>query len=88
MPNHSPRYKTMLCDEDSKAYDAVVADSPYGANVNINKENCINHVSKRMGKALRGLTATSKAQKQSILGKGKLTNELISKIQNYYGRAI
>ncbi len=65
-----------------------MADSPYGDNVNINKENCINHVSKRMGKALRGLTATSKAQKQSISGKGKLTNELIGKIQNYYGRAI
>ena len=42
----------------------------------------------RMGTALRNLVATSKAQKQSLAGKGKLTQEKITKIQNYYGRAI
>ena len=82
------RYTTMLCDGDSKSYDAVVADSPYGAAVRIEKEDCINHVSKRMGKALRDLIAVSKSQKESISGKGKLTQEKVVKIQNYYGRAI
>ena len=82
------RYTTMLCDGDSKSYDSVVADSPYGDAVIIEKKDCLNHVSKRMGKALRDLIALSKSQKESISGKGKLTQEKVNKIQNYYGRAI
>ena len=54
----------------------------------IDKEDCINHVSKRMGTALRNIVATSKAQKQPISGKGRLTNDKITKIQNCYGRAV
>ena len=38
------RYTTMLSDGDSKAYDAVIALRPYGDNVLIFKEDCINHV--------------------------------------------
>ena len=41
-----------------------------------------------MGTALRKLLDECKAQKDSISGKGKLTKEKITKIQNYYGRAI
>ena len=82
------RYTTMLSDGDSKSYDAVVALKPYGDKVRIDKEDCINHVSKRMGTALRNLVATAKAQQQSISGKGKLTDIKIKKIQNFYGRAI
>ena len=41
-----------------------------------------------MGAALRNLSSTLKALKQSVSGKGKLTQEKITKIQNYYGRAI
>ena len=82
------RYTTMLSDGDSKLYDAIIALEPYGENVYIDKEDCVNHVSKRMGTALCTLVATAKAQKQSISGKGKLTEIKIKKIQNYYGRAI
>eukprot|EP00112_Aurelia_sp_Birch-Aquarium-sp1_P002811 Seg1311.5 transcript_id=Seg1311.5/GoldUCD/mRNA.D3Y31 product="hypothetical protein" protein_id=Seg1311.5/GoldUCD/D3Y31 len=85
---HKLRYTTMLCDGDSKAFDAVLAAVPYGPDVKIEKEDCVNHVSKRMGTALRNIVATSKAQKDSISGKGKLTQEKMTKIQNYYGRAI
>ena len=38
--------------------------------------------------ALRNLKAEAKAAKKSIGGKGKLTDEKVFKIQNYYGRAI
>ena len=38
----------MLCDGDSKAFDAVNSQSVYGAEKPITKEDCINHVSKRM----------------------------------------
>eukprot|EP00795_Rhopilema_esculentum_P011843 gene11843-2381_t len=43
----------MLSDKDSNAYAAVVNDYPYGKDIVIEKEDCINHVSKRMGKALK-----------------------------------
>ena len=82
------RYATILSDGDSKAFDAVTSLNPYGTGVQIQKEDCVNHVSKRMGTALRNLVAISKAQKVQLSGKGKLTQEKITKIQNYYGRAI
>ena len=82
------RYTIMLCDGDSKSFDAVVQEKPYGDQITIEKEDCINHVAKRMGTALRNLVSETKAQKESISGKGKLTQEKIVKIQNYYGRAV
>lgn len=86
---HKFRYTTMLCDGDSKAYDDAICQSKvYGNDIVIDKEDCINHVSKRMGTALRNLASVSKAQKDSITGKGKLTQIKIKKIQNYYGKAI
>ena len=70
----------MLCDGDSEAYDAVQKSKVYGPCTNVMKEDCTNHVSKRMGTALRNLIAVSKAQKESLSGKGKLTQEKITKI--------
>ena len=49
------------------------------------------HVQKRLGKALRDLKAkhTGKLDdRNSIGGKGRLTDKLINTLQNYYGRAI
>ena len=85
---HSLRYTTMLSDGDSKAYGAVCDANVYGDRINIEKEDCINHVAKRMGTALRKLASASKTQKAAITGKGKLTNLKIKRIQNYYGKAI
>ena len=42
---HKLCYTTMLCDGDSSAYGAIVADKPYGPTVEIKKEDCVNHVS-------------------------------------------
>ena len=85
---HNFRYTTILSDGDSKAFDAVTSLNPYGTDIQIQKEDCVNHVSKRMGTALRNLVAMSKAQKVQLSGKGKLTQMKIAKIQNYYGKAI
>ena len=82
------RYTSMLCDGDSKSFDAVSREEVYGPSFPIEKEDCVNHVSKRMGTALRNLVAEAKAQGSPISGKGKLTQPKIIKIQNYYGRAI
>ena len=85
--DHKIRYTSMLCDGDSKSFDAICEAKVYG-DVKITKEDCVNHISKRMGTALRKLSAEAKSQGSSISGKGKLTNAKILKIQNYYGRAI
>ena len=82
------RYTTMLCDGDSKSYDAISEAQVYGPDVIIKKEDCVNHISKRMGTALRNLVCEAKAKGLSVSGKGKLTQQKILKIQNYYGRAI
>ena len=82
------RYTVMLCDGDSKAYDKISEMEIYGREKQVAKEECINHVSKRMGTALRKLIETSKARGESVSGRGKLTQEKVTKIQNYYGRAI
>ena len=55
----------MLSDGDSKAYDSVIRDKPYGQDIVIKKEDCVNHIPNRMGTSLRNLVATSKAQRQS-----------------------
>ena len=85
--DHKIRYTSMLCDGDSKSFDAICNSKVYG-DVQVTKEDCVNHISKRMGTALRKLSAEAKLQGSSISGKGKLTNAKILKIQNYYGRAI
>ena len=61
-------YTTMLSDGDSKAYDAISEANVYGADKKVEKEECLNHVSKRMGTAHRKLVEECKAQKQSISG--------------------
>ena len=48
-----------------------------------NKE-CIGHVQKRVGTALRKL----KKEKSGLGGKGELTDAMVDKLQNYYGIAI
>ena len=86
--NHQFRYVNKLCDGDSKAYDAIRSLKPYGKEISIVKEDCVNHVAKRMGTALRSFVEASKAARKSVAGKGKLTQQKIAKIQNYYGKAI
>ena len=47
------------------------------------KKECVGHVQKRVGTALRKL----KKENKGIGGKGKLTDATIDKLQNYYGIA-
>ena len=50
----------------------------------VEKKECVGHVQKRLGTALRKL----KKEKKGLGGKGKLTDSMIDKMQNYYGIAI
>ena len=52
---HGIRYTTMLSNGDSKAYNEVCKLQPYRPDCHILKEECVNHMSKRLGTALRNL---------------------------------
>lgn len=87
---HSFRYTTMLSDGDSKLYNEIVRLNPYGDEFPVNKEECINHVGKRLGTALRNLVQDLSKKGVTIGGNGhgRLTQVTIAKLQKYYTRAI
>ncbi|GFO12966.1 hypothetical protein PoB_003947100 [Plakobranchus ocellatus] len=80
----------MVSDGDSKAFNKLVEIMPYGPNVVIVKEDCINHVGKRLGTALRNLVSDCSKKGTTLGGRGhgRLTAETIRKLQIYYTRAI
>ena len=86
------RYVVLLNDGDSSVYNDIIAlndgSGPYGADHPVVNEDCVNHVSKRMKNGLDGVIQSFKAKKTPIDGKGRLTQERVRAIQNYYGRAI
>jgi hypothetical protein len=81
------RYSTFIGDGDSAACVKLNEIEVYGPDVQIRKEECINHVSKRMFTALTNLK--KKRQPGEVIGgRGGLTDELIKKLSNYFGKAI
>ncbi|GFR91293.1 hypothetical protein ElyMa_002589000 [Elysia marginata] len=84
------KYTTFVGDRDSKAYNQVCEIEPYGADYLVYKEECMNHVSKRLGTALRNLVAD--CSKRGITlggrGRGRLTASSIHKLCIYFSRAI
>lgn len=73
-----------MSDGDSATFSALVQENVYGL-VPISKEECLNHVQKRMGTALRNLVQKSD---KALGGKGRLTKALINKLTDYYGWAL
>ena len=80
---HGVRYTGFLSDGDSKAHKAVCDLDIYPEP--ILKEECINHVHKRMGTALINL---GKQKKLGGKGYGRLTKEKAIQFQHYYRWAI
>ncbi|CAN7950323.1 unnamed protein product [Ixodes hexagonus] len=80
------RYTNIVCDGDSRTFLALSDDKTYGF-IEITKEDCVNHVKKRMGSALRALVTKGK-KGQPLGGKGGLTQNLIKKLTSYYGMAL
>lgn len=70
----------MLSDVDSAAFREIVALNPYPGH-EITKLDCINQAHKRMGTALRKLSAQRKLGGK---GAGKLTAATCKTLQNYY----
>lgn len=83
------RYLRMVSDGDAKTISALTSLDPYQGQI-VQKEECVNHVSKRLGTALRQAVQKSKAEKQSIGGRGPgmLTDVKIKKLTHYYGLAV
>ena len=79
---HKIQFTEYFGDGDSKAFNEV--QNIYGNNVEVVKKECVGHVQKRVGTALRKL----KKENKGLGGKGKLTDSFIDKLQNYYGIAI
>lgn len=56
----------------------------------IGKEECVGHIQKRMGAALRNFKKKNKGVKlsdgKSVGGARRLTDDCINRIQNYFGR--
>ena len=89
---HRMRYKNLISDGDSKSYVLLQREEPYGPDHPVIKLDCVGHVQKRMGTALRNLKTKYRGQKlddgKTIGGVGRLTDDLINSLQNYYGTAI
>jgi hypothetical protein len=74
------RYTTFLGDGDSTALDSLNEMQVNAPKVTIAKEECVNHVKKRMTTALKNLLERRKAAGKSISGRGKQTNDLVKQL--------
>ncbi|KAH7976933.1 hypothetical protein HPB52_021746 [Rhipicephalus sanguineus] len=81
---HSLQYTTVLSDGDSRTFLALKEAKVYGF-IEVEKEDCINHVHKRMGTALRNVLSKHKGPGLEPLGRGRLTGDLVTKLSSYYG---
>ena len=88
------KYTTFVGDGDSSSFGRVkeALEKKFGPTYEIIKEECVGHVQKRLGTALRKYKNDMKGKKladgKSIGGRGRLTDKVIDKMQNYYGKAI
>ncbi|GFY34617.1 uncharacterized protein TNCV_1373081 [Trichonephila clavipes] len=84
------RFVSMLSDGDSKTFQFLSDNKIYGSDIKIEKEECLNHISKRLGTSLRNKVKEWKVKKVTLGGRkqGSLTDKNITKLQNYYRKAI
>lgn len=84
------RYVTLLSDGDCKTYNYITEKNIYGPGIQIKKEECVNHVSKRLGTALRGAVKDWRVKGVNLGGKayGSLKETTIKKLTSYYQKAI
>lgn len=88
------KYITFVGDRDTSCFGRVreAVISKFGESYQIVKEECVGHVQKRIGTALRKYKKDMKGKKledgKGVGGKGRLIDKVVDKIQNYYGKAI
>ena len=78
------RYTKFFSDGDSKTFPAIEDTYMSGNNPKVKKRECVGHVQKHVGNRIR----KKKKLVRGLGGKGKLTEAIIDRLQNYYGIAI
>ncbi|KAJ4449226.1 hypothetical protein ANN_00623 [Periplaneta americana] len=83
-------YSSLLSDGDAKTFNKLCKLQPYGPEHQIEKQECVNHVGKRLGTALRTVVLDSGKQRQQLSGQahGSLKSATINKLQKYQSKAI
>ena len=88
------KYTTMVGDGDTGCFGSVreALRKEYGDTYELEKEECVGHIQKRLGTNLRDLKTKYRGKKladgKGIGGAGRLTDKIIDKMQNHYGSAI
>ncbi|KAF8784232.1 hypothetical protein HNY73_011541 [Argiope bruennichi] len=84
------RYVSVVSDGDAKTYQHVSELNVYGEDVEITKEECVNHVAKRLGTGLRKKVKECQSKGITLGGRkvGSLKESTILKLTNYYRKAI
>ena len=91
---HNLKYTTFVGDGDSSCFAHVkeARFNKYGDSYVVRKEECVGHIQKRIGRALREYKRRHKgiklADHKSVGGPKRLTDAMIDHIQNFYGQAI
>ncbi|GFT91525.1 uncharacterized protein TNCV_3903261 [Trichonephila clavipes] len=89
---HNLKYSNDVGDGDTKTFNALSENKPYGDDHLIQKIECLHQMQKRMGTRLKKLKLVYGKKKLSddktIGGKGRLTDNLIDNLAHYYGNAI
>ena len=81
MDKHNLQYTQFYGDGDSKSYEKV---KTLYTDVVVENIECVGHIQKRVGDRLR----KKKKEVKGLGGKTRLTNEIIDRLQNYFGIAI
>ena len=90
----SLKYGTFVGDGDRDCFGNVKEEcyKKYGDHYIVTKEECVGHIQKRLGTALRKYKITMKGKKlkdgKTVGGKGRLTDKVIDRMQNFFGQAI
>ena len=88
------KYVEYVEDGDTNSFGAVAEAllEKFGDQYPIIKEDCIGHIQKRMGAALRNYKSECRGSKladgKTVGGAGMLTDKVVDLIQTYYGCAI
>ena len=94
MEKRGLKYTKFIGDGDSSCFGRVVGalKASFGDSYSVEKEECVGHIKERMGSALLEYKKSKKGLKladgKSVGGAGRLTQDVIKRIQNYYGLAI
>ena len=80
------RYSNILCDGDAKTVIALNEAKIYDQQ--IQKEDCVNHVTKRLYNGIEALKTKSRGTINHLSGKGRITKKLQRQLSVSYGQAI